>query len=238
MAYDAAGYYTLLFGGGNGGLLVPRIRYNDTWEWGNGWHQVFPATSPSARVGAGTAYDPTTGTIVLFGGQDINGNYLNDTWIWDGVTWTQQFPAVSPPSRELDEQSMAYDALTGTVVLFGGGNSSGGFADTWLWSGGAKTWTQMFPPTSPSPRAAPLTYDPVTKEIVLFGGGPDNLNDTWTWNGSPGRNSFRRRALRPEDSPPSHTIRALAKSYYSAGPKVRPRPLTTRGPGVELRGPI
>ena len=45
-----------------------------------------------------------------------------------GPTWTQQTPATSPIAR--DDASMAYDAATGSVVLFGG---LGPFADTWTW---------------------------------------------------------------------------------------------------------
>ena len=63
------------------------------------------------------AYDPATGTVVLFGGTG-HGALLGDTWTWNGTTWTQQTPATSPPARE--SASMAYDAATGTVVLFGG----------------------------------------------------------------------------------------------------------------------
>jgi hypothetical protein len=201
LAYDAAGYYTLLFGGGNGGALFPRVRYNDTWVWSNGWYQVFPATSPSARVGPGTAYDPITGTVVLFGGQNINGNYLNDTWIWDGVSWTQQLPAVSPPNRELDEQSMAYDAATGTVVLFGGAALGGGLADTWEWNGRTKTWKQDFPASSPPPQSTPLAYDAARATVVLFG---QNNNDTWTWDGTTWTQQF------PAISPPPRGLPALA----------------------------
>jgi hypothetical protein len=111
IAYDAAHYYTLLFGGGDSGQPNPNPQ-NDTWIWRNGWYKLSPATSPSPRNGTSLVYDPTTGTVVLFGGADANGNYLNDTWTWDGITWTQQFPPVSPPGRALDVQEMAYDAAT------------------------------------------------------------------------------------------------------------------------------
>ena len=37
------------------------------------------------------AYDSTTGTVVLFGGYNVELTYLNDTWTWDRVTWTEQF---------------------------------------------------------------------------------------------------------------------------------------------------
>ena len=53
------------------------------------------------------------------------------TWTWDGSTWTKQAPATSPHARRF--ASMAYDAATGTVVLFGGFARLGFFGDTWTW---------------------------------------------------------------------------------------------------------
>ncbi len=48
--------------------------------------------------------------------------------------WARQHPAVHPPARYA--ASMAYDAATGTAVLFGGDNDHGVvFADTWTWDG-------------------------------------------------------------------------------------------------------
>ena len=136
--------------------------------WRSGWSQLSPAASPPARVSSGMAYDPTTGTVVLFGGGNASGVVFGDTWTWDGVTWTQQFPPVSPPARS-SSQGMAYNPVTETVVLFGGeGNANddyGGhvFGDTWEWNGRTKTWTQRFPTSSPSPRDAPLAYDAITR---------------------------------------------------------------------------
>jgi len=97
MAYDWTTKSSLFFGG-----AVPGQLYGDTWIWRGGWHQLSPATSPSPRLGVAMAYDATAGNVVLFGGTSINppgspGTYFNDTWTWDGVTWTQQFPAISRP---------------------------------------------------------------------------------------------------------------------------------------------
>ena len=44
--------------------------------------------------------------------------------IWNGITWTQQFPAVSPSARTCTS-NMTYDAATQSVVLFGGLNGAG-----------------------------------------------------------------------------------------------------------------
>jgi hypothetical protein len=181
MAYDAATRTVVLFGG--------PVTYRDTWTWdGSTWTQQAPATRPPARSLATMAYDPATGTIVLFGGVNyIHGTHLlRDTWTWNGSTWTKQAPATSPPARE--GAAMAYDAATGTIVLFGGANGSQGthfLRDTWTWNG--STWTKQAPATSPSARAgAQVAYDAATGTIVLFGGVDSHgfLSDTWTWAGS------------------------------------------------------
>ena len=101
------------------------------------------------------AYDPAARTMLLFGGfSDRTGSagYLGDTWIWNGTTWRKLSPSASPPART--GASMAYDAATRTVLLFGGegklsrgpdGGSDGELSDTWSWSG--TTWTKLSPPS-------------------------------------------------------------------------------------------
>jgi len=140
------------------------------------------------------AYDAATGTVVLFGGSldgdfgGTSGTDYNDTWIWDGKTWTQLFPSVSPPARRFDTQGMAYDARTGTVVLFGGITATQTvLGDTWTWNGRTKTWTQQHPANSPSARRAPIAYDGATGTIVLFSGDNGAIAidaATWVWNGA------------------------------------------------------
>jgi hypothetical protein len=150
------------------------------------WIELAPTTSPPPRTAAAMAYDPATGTTVLFGGEEVtssgNGVMLSDTWSLAGSTWTQQSPASSPPARY--GASMAYDAATGDIVLFGGLSGSGDMADTWTWDG--STWTEQVPKTSPPARStASMTYDAETETVVLFGGLANRalLSDTWTWNG-------------------------------------------------------
>jgi hypothetical protein len=79
------------------------------------------------------AYDAATGTAVLFSGQTGYAQREHpDTWTWDGTTWTQQHPATHPTAR--NSAAMAYDAATGTAILFGGINVRiDVFHDTWTW---------------------------------------------------------------------------------------------------------
>jgi hypothetical protein len=98
-------------------------------------------------------------------------------------TWTQQYPAVSPPFRA--EATMSYDAVSGQVVLFGGYDYNGLLADTWTYNG--TTWTQQSPVGSPSPRyGATMAFDAATGQVILFGGYDYNgpLGDTWTYEGT------------------------------------------------------
>jgi Galactose oxidase, central domain len=118
--------------------------------------------------------------VVLFGGD--NSNILGDTWTWDGTTWTKQHAAAGPTPRF--GAAMAYDAATGTVVLFGGCCTlTSQFGDTWTWDG--TTWTKQHPAASPTARdSAAMAYDAATGTVALFGGEPHSghpFGDTWTW---------------------------------------------------------
>jgi hypothetical protein len=100
------------------------------------------------------------------------------------AAWTKQAPAVHPPGRQ--GAAMAYDAATGTAMLFGGFNgriSPYYLSDTWTWNG--TTWTKQHPVVHPSARdVAAMVYDAATASVVLFGGGAPNggvFGDTWTW---------------------------------------------------------
>lgn len=198
MAYDQTTGNLVLFGGESGGGTV----LSDTWSWdGTNWTELTPATSPPARHGASMDYDPATGTIVLFGGQSVYGGatgFLNDTWSWDGTTWTQLSPVTVPAARH--GASMAYDPGTGDMVLFGGlqlipGSTTTVWSDgsTWTWDG--SNWQEAYVvPYGPLQGLydTAMAYDPATGTMVLFGGLanvpgatlPVAQQNTWTWDGT------------------------------------------------------
>lgn len=129
-----------------------------------------------------------TALTVLFGGYDTAASAAtNDTWLYDGVTWTQATPSNSPPP--LDTYALTQDLARGVLVLFGGvdsGNFPGSISDqTWEWDG--TDWTQASPTTSPSSRfGAAMAYDPVRGVSVLFGGSTlsGGMADTWQYDGT------------------------------------------------------
>jgi hypothetical protein len=194
LAFD--GTHLLLYGGFDGHGAT----FNDTWTFdGNDWTQLNPATSPPPLNGGAMAYDPIHHQLVLFGGSSgspldlpANANVpLDQTWTWDGTTWTQQNPAHKPPATTA--HTMAYDANLGGVVLFNGGQGVSGGAEVlgpkglfnnqlWLWNG--SDWTQILTPTVPGPRGfESLAYDTARGALVLFGGNGAHggQGDTWTF---------------------------------------------------------
>jgi hypothetical protein len=165
MAYDARRGRTVLFGGNDGRILA------DTWEWdGTDWTLIAPPASPPARQRHALAYDAARGRIVLFGGYVDHRlpPWFSDTWEWDGTTWVQRSPALSPPGRY--NHALAHDSLRGRTVLFGGFvNAIGIAADTWEWDG--STWIAAAPATSPPARTLyGLAFDANRGRTVLFGG--------------------------------------------------------------------
>jgi hypothetical protein len=136
MAFDAANGNVVLFGGND----ANGVDLNDTWIWdGQNWTQVFPPTSPPARSFETTSmvYSPAGNYVVMFGGltQSLPGpvyTALNDTWTWDGTTWTQHAGPGPSPRRA----PLARDGGD-NVLLFGGDNVTTQFGDTWIWNAGA-----------------------------------------------------------------------------------------------------
>ena len=158
------------------------------------WTQETPATNPGMRDSHVMAYDAASANTVLFSG-DVCGSSCvmgpNDTWTWNGSTWTKQTPSTSPPARYWS--AMTFDSTRNVVLLYGGVAASGDdLSDTWEWNG--SSWTQMSPAKNPGARdSLALTYDSTRQVAVLFGGEKcnnmacsslTNLNDTWEWNGS------------------------------------------------------
>jgi len=118
IAYDWATGTVVLFGG-EGSYGGPT--FGDTWVWnGTNWRQLFPATSPPARSMASMAYDFSLRRLVLFGGCGAGSSapFYNDTWTWNGTTWTQVSTAAAPPERYAF--GMDYDPITQGEVIFGG----------------------------------------------------------------------------------------------------------------------
>jgi hypothetical protein len=147
-------------------------------------------TLPSARDGGAMAYDPATGTVILYGGVIFGstGNQaLGDTWSWNGSRWAELNPASRPSA--LTAALMAYDPATRAVVLTGGVTThllSGVDPShaTWRWDGA--TWTAQpggeLPPSTGQPAMA---TDTSSGQLILVTGEPGCARvATWRWDGA------------------------------------------------------
>ncbi len=138
---------------------------------------------PSPRSASAIAYDSNRGRTVLFGGISSAGDFLGDTWEWDGSYWTQM-QEIGPAPRTA--AAMAFDSAQQVSVLFGGAAGAIIFGDTWQWDGA--NWTQVSE-SGPSGRYDhAVAFDSSSNQLVLFGGQADQagqtlFGDTWEFDG-------------------------------------------------------
>ena len=150
--------------------------------------QLPVTASPPWGEGIVGGFDPDTGQTLMFGGNNVfgqSGDFAdNATWQWQASTsaWVQLRPATSPPARE--RASMAYDAATHQMLMFGGDDPQTGLyrTDTWSWTG--STWVRLMTTAHP---AGPqrLVYDGATKQLLAIGSNnTTGAWETWSWSGT------------------------------------------------------
>ena len=201
--YDPGSNRMIVFAGAEGSRTQCG---NDVWALTNAngtggtstWTQLNPAgTLPGYRAYQGSVYDPTSNTLIIYGGDGGNdcNTTIGDLWVLsdaNGVsgtpTWTQFTPSGGPGPRELP--GVVYDSTSNELILFGGANGNIGetFNDVWVLtnangSGGIPAWTQLSPAGTlpPARDQAAATYDPTTNRMTIFGGESSSglLGDTW-----------------------------------------------------------
>ncbi len=166
------------------GVRVIGVANGRTYRWtGSGWADM-GAPAPNLS-GMRLAFDEARGRVVAFGGRVHPFLLSDETFEWDGSTWTDVTPALRPPARV--QHALAYHAASGKVVLFGGETGTPPslvrVADTWTWDG--QEWTQVNPSHTPSPRSGHSLAG--SAEVLLHGGADAEgrlLGDVWRWTGS------------------------------------------------------
>jgi len=155
------------------------------------WTEIIPATpdKPSERVWYMTGYDRIRQKMVLFGGEnfEIDWEFYDDTWEFDGSQWTQNLPDVSPPKRA--RSGFCYVPPWECFIMYGGmsRNENGDWViydETWKYNDGA--WEQLFPDNTPGARySCGMTFDAHLGTILMYGGSDgDYLGDLWSFDGT------------------------------------------------------
>jgi hypothetical protein len=147
-----------------------------------GWVQLDGGGVP--RAGMGCAYDSARGRGVSFGGDDSGWIQQNDTYEWDGATWTLVASQGLPPRTSLTA-GMVFDGARRKSLLFGGWvRPDSYYGDTWAWDGAR--WQQVSTSGPPTRANHAMAYDSSRQRVVLFGGAYYQTirGDTWEWDGS------------------------------------------------------
>ena len=134
---------------------------------------------PSPRDFAAMVFDCDRERVVLFGGS-ASGGPLEDTWEWNGTTWSP-VPQTGPGGRA--GHAMAYDAARRRTVLVGGYSEGFPTGDTWERSDG---WSRRSPVAPPARYGHAMAFDEFHGRVVLFGGRTEvgAVQETWAWDGA------------------------------------------------------
>ena len=153
------------------------------------WTQLSPTGgTPPGRHAAMSVYDPTTNSMIIFGGC-LSGCTPagNDVWVLSHANgkggtpvWTQLAPSGAAPNPRINS-SAAYDPATDRLMIFagqnGGGSACSTYSDTWVLTnangtGGAPAWIQLSPTGGPpAGQYGPTTfYDSANNRMTVTGG--------------------------------------------------------------------
>ena len=119
-----------LYGGQTTGVTA----LGDRWVLSDaGWARVEGAAPPDRNLYARTR---VPGATLVVGGQSVDGGFLSDAWLlFDGSTEARELSisGATPPGRAGAE--LIADPARDRLLLFGGRNGDGAFADLWELSG-------------------------------------------------------------------------------------------------------
>jgi len=215
--YDSANNRMIIYGGCEGGCYP--LGY-DIWVLINAngqggtptWQQLSPSGNwPSGRQAHQAVYDPTTNSMIVWGGQNgggscggyndvyvlSNANGLGGTPVWSQVVATNA-SKVAPTGQYY--ANAVYDATNNVMTVFGG-TAMTGYPCTGLPSsgtytlshangtGGPSVWKKISAGSSSLARSsASMVYNPISNHITVFGGNGTTapFADAWTLSNANG----------------------------------------------------
>eukprot|EP01091_Cochliopodium_minus_P005981 TRINITY_DN1586_c0_g1_i1.p1 TRINITY_DN1586_c0_g1~~TRINITY_DN1586_c0_g1_i1.p1 ORF type:complete len:611 (+),score=140.42 TRINITY_DN1586_c0_g1_i1:54-1886(+) len=121
----------------------PQVTYNGTQS---NWTQVAPTNYLPPREYQSVVYDYKNNRVIIFGGRNANGTFLNDVWSWSFVAnrFIQIFPGGAAITARSDHIA-GVDVAGQKMFVFGGKNSKGTLGDFWYLSlvSGSEKWIQV-----------------------------------------------------------------------------------------------
>jgi hypothetical protein len=172
MVYDTLRQRMVLVGG----VVVSQMSsyLEETWVYASGDWQHLPISDPSGRAVGRMAYDDARDRAVLWGGLVVNQGAQNDTWEFDGTSWSLVVPTWSPPASY--NHRMTYDSVRQQVQMYGGSD------DGRVYAFDGATWRALAASTPPEDRrAAGLAFDRTRNRLVVYAGSNGFAMHTETW---------------------------------------------------------
>lgn len=144
-------------------------------------------TVACTQCGNGETESTPAGAELCDDGNLLSHDGCSSTCLPEEPAWRELLPRGGSP-RPRTDSAMAYDAVRGRVVMFGGVDTltepSLYLGDTWEWDG--QSWLQVSV-NGPSPRARhAMAYDAGRRKVVLLGGDArGSVGDPaiWEWDG-------------------------------------------------------
>lgn len=167
VVYDAARKEVVAFGG-----CIDDVCNDETWTWnGTTWTQKTTPTKPGARLLGAGGYDRTNSRVIMFGGfQGPAGSAYDDTWAWDGSTWTLVSTTVTPSTHL---PMIAWDPARRRLVLL-----AGSYIDAWEWTG--TDWSSLGNlGLRPAPSGAYAFSSFDGAGVTYTGGQTNGVSGTW-----------------------------------------------------------
>lgn len=177
MAWDPVAQRMLRFGGAG-------ATGDQTYGWNGTQWQLLATGTPPARTDLMLVTDTVRQRVLLYGGYGPAGGYgsrFNDTWAWNGSSWTQ-LPVA--PGPYLSNQAVVYDSAKGWAMMYAGEipQASGPTTNRDLWVFDGASWNKRV--LSPKPNLfgirPPIAYDSIRKKTVFYGEG-----QTWEYTPPP-----------------------------------------------------
>jgi hypothetical protein len=190
LAADDTAKQLIVFGGRDANFAA----FSDTWVFdldARTWTQI-EADGPAPRFGHAVAVDQESRRLYLFGGQNQD-SFFNDTWQFDleSRRWEQLDAGDQTAPSPRYGLAGILDGSGGFIVSHGF-TFEGRFDDTWSFSLGEASWSDV----SPSDGVRPLkrclheqVWNASAKRMLLYGGcssgfGPCPQGDLWSYDPS------------------------------------------------------
>ncbi len=172
MAYDPVARRVVHYGGN-----TATGRSAATFEWdGSSWTLITASSGPGYRSGHAMAWDASSGSILMFGGEIPGNARTADNWRYSASTHTWAALASGGPTpRSL--HAMAAQPYCGRILLYGGQSDAGPQADLWEYDG---SWHSLGASEAPGPLLDHgLVYDPwLDQTLVMCGNTGAALTDS------------------------------------------------------------